>query len=240
MRSLAVGFALLAAGVGAYGLARETSLFAVREIAVEGARPELAERVRGALRPLLGSSLVAFHASDADRLLARIPDIAAVRYDRAFPHTLRVAVRQERAVAVLRQGSHAWLASGAGRALRPLARPYPALPRVWIPRAADVIAGERLTGPPAVALRALSSLARAPLPVPVRAVRAGEAELTVVLATGMEVRLGDAGDLALKLAVARRIVPRAGAARYLDVTTPERAVAGYGDQDSISNPQVED
>ncbi len=239
-RSLAAGLALLAAGLGAYAAARETSLFAVQEIAVESARPDLAARVRRALRPLLGSSLVAFEAGDADRLLARIPDIAAVRYDRDFPHTLRVAVRQERAVALLRQGSQAWLASAAGRALRLVHRPYPPLPRVWIPRSVDVISGERLTGPVALALRTLAPLVRAPFPVPVRAVRASETELTLVLATGTEVRLADGGDLALKLAVARTIVSQAGNARYIDVSTPERVVAGYGDQGAArSNPQVE-
>lgn len=227
LRSLATGLVLLALAAGAYVAARETSLFAVREIEVEGAPPQLAERVRRALRPLLGSSLAAFQPGDADRLLVGVPELAAVRYDRDFPHTLRVAVRVERAVALLRQGPHAWLASGAGRALRPVPRPFPALPRVWLSRSTDVISGERLAGPPATALRALAAVARAPLPVPVRAARASHTELTLVLATGMEVRLGDESYLPLKLAVARRVIPQAGTAGYVDVSVPERAVAGY-------------
>jgi len=229
-RSLVIGFALLAAGVGAYLAARETSLFAVQRIKVEGASPPLADRLRRALAPLLGSSLVSFSARDADRLLVAIPDIAAVGYDRDFPHTLRVVVRAERPVALLRRGSEAWLASAGGRALRRVdARPYPPLPRIWIPRAADVIVGERLSGPPAAALRAVAALGRLRFPVPVRAVRASEGELTLVLVSGLEVRLGDTADLALKLAVARRLVPRAEEALYVDVSVPERAVAGYTD-----------
>ena len=52
-----------------------------------------------------------------------------------------------------------------------------------------------------------------------------------------EVRLGDASDLALKLAVARRILPAlAGVGGYLDVSVPERPVAG---QDLNSQVEVE-
>ena len=59
--------------------------------------------------------------------------------------------------------------------------------------------------------------------------RATDKELTLVLRSGLELRLGDAGDLRLKLAVARRILLLQGAetsADYLDVTVPERPVVG--------------
>ena len=51
----------------------------------------------------------------------------------------------------------------------------------------------------------------------------------------MQVRLGDAGDLRLKLAIAKRILRVVGgtaATGYVDVSVPERPVAN-------SNPQVE-
>ena len=51
-----------------------------------------------------------------------------------------------------------------------------------------------------------------------------------MLGAGLEMRLGDAGDLRLKLAVARRILHADGAAGtahgYLDVSVPERPVLG--------------
>ena len=59
--------------------------------------------------------------------------------------------------------------------------------------------------------------------------RATDKELTLVLRSGLELRLGDAGDLRLKLAVARRILLLQGAetsADYIDVTVPERPVVG--------------
>ena len=47
-----------------------------------------------------------------------------------------------------------------------------------------------------------------------------------MLGGGLELRLGDGGDLRLKLAIARRILRRTGAASagggYLDVSVPER------------------
>ena len=49
-----------------------------------------------------------------------------------------------------------------------------------------------------------------------------------MLGGGLELRLGDGGDLRLKLAIARKILRRTGAAGvgggYLDVSVPERPV----------------
>jgi cell division protein FtsQ len=227
-RSILVGVALLAMAAGAYVLAREMSFFALRTIEVEGAPAPLAERVRVALEPLVGVSLVKFDQQDANRRLAPIAEIAAARYDRDFPNTLRVSVRVEEPVAVLRQGSSAWLVSASARILRGIdARPYPPLPRIWIPRSVDTTVGGTLSGPQARAVRSVSPLERIRFPVDVRSVRASDDELTFVLASGPEIRLGDAGDLALKLAVARRLLPRVPDASYIDVSVPERSVAGY-------------
>jgi hypothetical protein len=59
-------------------------------------------------------------------------------------------------------------------------------------------------------------------------VRERGSELTFVLRSGLEVRLGDLGDLRLKLAIARRILQAVGAdattTGYLDVSVPERPV----------------
>jgi predicted NUDIX family NTP pyrophosphohydrolase len=65
------------------------------------------------------------------------------------------------------------------------------------------------------------------LPRRVKAVRAVGEELTLVLRRGPEIRLGEATDLGLKVAVATavfRLVERG--ATYIDVSVPERPVAG--------------
>jgi cell division protein FtsQ len=233
VRSLLLGGVILLAAGTAYLAARETSLFAVRSIEVRGAPAELATRVRAALTPLVGSSLVVFDSGAASRRLATLPDVAAASFDRDFPHTLRVFVRAERAVAVARQGSDAWLVSARARVLRQLeAKPYPTLPRLWLPGSTDVAPGQTLAGSPAKAAGALGAAGSLSLPGAVRTVRADDSELTLVLASGLEVRLGDPSHLALKLAIARRIVPRARGACYVDVSVPGRSVAGYACQGS--------
>jgi hypothetical protein len=61
----------------------------------------------------------------------------------------------------------------------------------------------------------------------VKAIRIAHGELTVVLATGLELWLGDPTDVLLKLAVAARVLPHlSGGSAYLDVSVPERPVAG--------------
>ena len=63
--------------------------------------------------------------------------------------------------------------------------------------------------------------------------RAADHELTFLLASGLEVRLGDLTAIRLKLAVASRILPRLlaqGVYAYLDVSVPTRPVAGANSQ----------
>ncbi len=56
--------------------------------------------------------------------------------------------------------------------------------------------------------------------------RATTAELTLRLRSGLEVRLGDASDADLKLAVAARVIPLLEeGTRALDVSVPERPVS---------------
>ena len=75
-------------------------------------------RIRAALRTLRGRSLVRFDRNDAARRLATVAEVADARFDRDFPHTLKVRVRLERPVAVLRRGADAWLVSATARVLR--------------------------------------------------------------------------------------------------------------------------
>ena len=223
--------AIVAAGAGAYVLARETSLFAVRAIQVTGAGPEVGSHVQSALAPLLGASLVSLDRGEVRRRVLSLPDVAAVSVDRDFPHTLRLSVRPERPVAVARQGRLAWLVAADGRVVQELARPYPHLPRAWLPRVAQVSVGATLGGEPGAAIRAIAPLAALRFPAEVRSVAIDEGDLELRLSSGTIVRLGDSGDLRLKLAVAKRILPLVPGAAYVDVSVPERAVAD-------SNPQV--
>src|SRR5439155_12023523 len=221
---------LLAAGTGVYLAARQTSMFALDRIEVEGASPIVAREIRAALGPYVGRSLVRFDSDGAARRLSSVSEIADSHFDRAFPHTLRVRVRLEQPVAVLRQGSDAWLVSSSARVLRTLSRPYPRLPRIWIPRSAGVTVNSTLGGAGAKGVAALAPLRLLRVHPDVRQVRTGDGELTLVLASGTQLRLGDSGDLRLKLAIVKRLLPLTVGAQYVDVSVPERPVAGYNSQ----------
>jgi cell division protein FtsQ len=222
--------AFVGAGVGAYVLARQTSLFALNRIEVEGAPPGVAAEIRSTLATYQGESLVRFDARRASRMLSSVAEVADARFDRAFPHTLRIRVRLERPVAVLRQGVNAWLVSASARVLRKLERPYPRLPRIWVARSVDITVNSTLAGPGARGVAAVAPLGPLRVGADVRQVLTADRELTLVLGSGTELRLGDSGDIRLKLSIAKQLIPLTPGAAYVDVSVPERPVAGYNSQ----------
>lgn len=232
-RSLAVGVGLLAIAIGGYAALRASSAFAVTHIEVQGAAPGIRAQVRQAAESTRGTSLLALDAAALERHVEALPSIVSMRYDRAFPHTLRITVVAERPVAVLHRGREAWLVSARGRVITHLRRGAEAgLPRVWVPTTAPVSVGAIL--PPAHGLVAAAALALAArLPARVETASFVHGELTFHLRSGLELRLGQPTDLRLKLAIARRaLVVAPVGTTYLDVSLPQRPVAGS------ANPQV--
>jgi cell division protein FtsQ len=226
-RSLLVGFGLLAVALGAYAVARETAMFSVDKVVVDGAPPKIAKQARDAAAPLLGTSLLALDGAALERRLEALPTIVSIRYDRAFPHTLRLAVVPEEPVAVLRRGKEGWLVSARGRVIvRVVPRREPSYPRIWVSRATEVEPGEFLAAAAGgLTARTLALAARFPAHISAASLRRDQ--LVFRLRSGLELRLGEPTDVRLKLAIARRAlraVP-AGTA-YLDVSVPGRPVAG--------------
>jgi hypothetical protein len=115
--------------------------------------------------------------------------------------------------------------------LRSLARGTDrALPRIWLPRSADVQVGATVApdeGGDAAA--ALAVARRVGFRGHVRDVSRTDGSLVFALRSGLQLRLGDEQDLALKLTVAARILPLIRGATYLDVSLPARSVAGTQD-----------
>lgn len=236
LRSLLVGLAVFAVAVGGYLAARDTSLFAVQTVVVRGAAPAVRAQVRAALRPVVGTSLLGVDGSVVARRLAGVSWVSSSSFDRSFPHTLVVTVKPERPVAVLRRGADSWLVSARGRVLQTLPRHSRLdLPRIWVPHTASVGVGATLGNDDGGRdARALAPLALVRFPEHVASVDATDDQLTFVLRSGLALRLGDSGDLRLKLAIARRVLPMLGSpgpGAYLDVSVPQRPVAD-------PNPQV--
>jgi cell division protein FtsQ len=232
-RSLLTTFALLVVAIAGYFVARDTSVFAVTSIEVEGAPPAVARQVRQALRADLGTSLLRLDLNDARRRVAAVPTVATASFDRAFPHTLRITVAPEHPVAVIRQGASSWLVSSRGRLMASLALgARRRLPRIWVARSAAAL---RVGGSAPAGLRgilaAVTPLGSAGFPARVASATATNGELTLVLRSGIELRLGAATEIPLKLAVAAKVLPLVGGdTRYVDVSVPERPVAGTIDR----------
>jgi cell division septal protein FtsQ len=231
--------ALLAIAAGVYGLARETSMFAVETIDVRGASPALADDVRAALISYEGRSLVALDGDSVEQQVDGLPAVRASVVDRAFPHTLSIRVVPELPVAVLRRGVDSWLVSVRGRVIGAIERGrHRGLPRIWLPARTEIEVGALLADDPGgLAARSLAAFVGSGFTNRIAFVRALDGEITLGLRGGLEIQLGAPVDLRLKVAIAHGLLPTlalpsAGGPDYLDLAVPERPVAGR-------NPQLE-
>jgi cell division septal protein FtsQ len=226
-RATAITLAVVALAAGMYLIARGTSLFAVEALDVRGASADVAGQVRAALADFKGSNLVTLDGAAVERRLQALPVVAAARYDRDFPHTLRIFVKPERPVAVVRKGADSWLLSARARVISSLrVGEASRLPRIWVPGRLPVSAGGTLGGDPRRAVAAAAPLARSLLNGRVAFVRATPHQLILGLRSGLQLRLGDAHNLPLKLAIGARIAASADHLRgYVDLTVPDRPVS---------------
>ena len=236
-RVLLLAFAALAGTLLALVVARETSLFGVSSIEVTGGSRGVARQVERALESRKGSSLVGLDLDAARSDVLSLSTVAGVSFDRAFPHTLRVVIDPERPVAVARQGSNAYVLSERGRVMaRVDRRAKPGLARMWVAKGVTLEKGAIVDGDLRIAVVAVTPLAGAHFPGRVVSLTTADDQLTLRLRSGLELRLGGLRDVGLKLAVAARVIPRLPeGAGYLDVSVPDRPVAGPASLD----PQVE-
>ncbi|HLY86560.1 MAG TPA: FtsQ-type POTRA domain-containing protein [Gaiellaceae bacterium] len=236
-RSLVIGSALAALALCGYAIARETSLFAIDRIDVQGGSPRIAAQVRQALASLVGKPLVGLDGSAVVRDVDALPTVVRASYDRAFPHTLRVTIVPERPAAVLRSGARSWLVSIRGRVMQPLSPTAdPRLPRVWVSGRTAVGVGAILAAAQArVAVRAVG-LAGA-FGSRIGTATYADGALVFHLRSGLELLLGSPNDVKLKVAVAARalaMVP--SGSTFLDVSVPGRTVSGIGSP-GVPTPQ---
>lgn len=226
-----LGLVALATGL-LYLAARQTSLFALRDIQVRGAPDSVSASVREALDRFVGHSLVGLSRARLETAIEALPTVVSATVDRNYPHTVRVAVRTERPVAVVRQADDAWLVSARGRIMQHLEPgDLTSLPRVWLARSVQGLEAGAfvLSDQGGDAVRALARLPR-PFPVPVESASGTSDAVVIVLRGKMEVRLGEAENLRLKLRVAAAVLrslspDERGALEYLDVSLPTRPVA---------------
>ena len=233
-RSLLLWFGVLGGVLLALVVARETPLFGVRAIEVTGAPPGVQRQVERALQDRRGESLVGLDLDAAQTDITTLSTVAAVSFDRAYPHTLRVTVVPERPVAVVRQGAAAFVVSDRGRVIASVPRTKrPELARIWVARDVSLEPGAIVDGDLRIAVGAVAPLAGVRFPGRVVSVATEEEQLTLRLGSGLELRLGEPTHVDLKLAVAGRVLPLLPVGSgYLDLSVPDRPVAGPPTLDS--------
>jgi len=234
-RAALIGACLVAALGLLYLGARETPVFALRTVEVEGAPASVRQEILQSLEETRGTSLVSLDGDAVVRRLEALPSVQSVTYDRAFPHALRLVVMPEKPVAVVNQASNLWIVSMRGRVIGGTSvAEAPDLPRIRYVPAAPLVPGHFVADEGTKTVLAALSEAPKRMPLPVHSARLEDGELTLVLAgeggTRPLLLLGEPVDVRTKLRVAALVLRNLGyeeraALTYLDVALPDRPVA---------------
>jgi cell division protein FtsQ len=229
----AIAIVLLPLG---YWLLENSSVFAASQVSVTGATPRVDALVRTAVaHDVAGRSLLRVDASSLAAELEAIPDVRAARVDRAFPHTVAVSIVMERPAALVHAGKASYIVAVDGRVLRAATKASDTMPRLVLPPSSQPVAGHSVdSAEMRSALRVLAvashrfprSIAR------LKKVVASPGGVVAVFGHGLQVRLGTAASLDLKLHVAARVLVRMGdsirhSVAYVDVSAPARPAIGY-------------
>jgi len=223
-QAFAAGLAVAVAG-GGFLLARDSSLFAVRDVRMTGVTGPAAPRMAAALEAA-ARKMTTLHVDGGAlrRSVATFPQVRDLRVSAEGRNGLRVDVVQYRPVGAVSAGGRRVPVAADGTLLHGLA-PAPDLATVPIEGG---VAGRRLTSP--AGLQAVAVLDAAPpaLRTRIGRVTAGARGLGVSLRKGPDVYFGSRARLAAKWAAAAGVLadPDARGARYLDVRVPERPAAG--------------
>ena len=216
-----VAGALLIALAGAFLAVRDSSMVAVKHVAVQGASGPDAPKVEAALRTV-ARDMTTLNA-DAGRLrqaVAQYPTVDDVALDRDLPDGLTITVLERRPVGLIDDGGREIPVTADGRLLRG-ATPPQDLPTLQTKGTVEEPEGQRLLALLAAAPDALRRKAR-------RARITREHGLTIEMRAGPDVYFGTPTDLRAKWTAASRVLadPTAEGATYVDVRVPERAAAG--------------
>lgn len=219
-----IAMPLLGAG---WLLLRHSSLVAVEHVRITGAHGPEAHAIETALREAAkGMSTLDAKPAELRAAVARFPAVSAVSESTSFPHSMRIVVTQQPAVAALLVGGTRTAISAQGTVLG-TALLSPSLPTV----ADDVAPGPGTKVENSLVLAALEVLGAAPPALDRLAAKAyfGPRGLTVQMRNGLLVYFGDARRPHAKwLSLASVLADKASAgATYVDVRLPGRPAAGF-------------
>lgn len=229
-RTLAALLAALVLAIAGWFWLRDSSLVAVRHVEVTGVGGTQGVAVRGALEDA-AQSMTTLHVRRGalDAAVAPYSIVKRLEVSTGFPHTMRIHVVTNVAVAAVAADGRRIAVTGDGTLLRDVT-PAAGLPTVPLRTPPG---GARLTG--GVALAAVAALGAAPeaLRTRVGGIRHTAAHgFAIQLDHGPVLWFGDGARLAAKWAAAAAVLadPASAGASAIDVTVPEHpAVAGLPD-----------
>ncbi len=205
---------------------RDSSLVAVRQVEVTGVDGSEATGVREALDEA-GRSMTTLHVrrSALETAVAPYSVVKDIDVSTGFPHTLKIHVVTNVAVAAISLAGHRIPVTSDGTLLRDL----PAASTLATVPLSTPPAGQRLTEPDALAAVAALAAAPASLRSHISTVQTTKTEgLTVQIANGPAIWLGTRERLRAKWAAAAAVLadPGSAGATYVDVTAPEQPAVG--------------
>ena len=232
---LIAAFALvLAVLAGGWLWLRDSSLVGVRRVTITGVSGPDAGRIRGALA-LAARNMTTLDVKNAElnTAVAPYPVVKSISVSTQFPHGMRIRVTEEIPVGEIMVGGRTVAVASDGVLLHDAA-PTSQLPTISLRSAPG---GNRITERDGLQLVAL--LAAAPYQLLGHLAEASSSSahgLVAQLRNGPNIYFGDAGQLGAKWAAATAVLANSGSdgAQYVDVTDPQRPVAGV----STSSPSA--
>jgi hypothetical protein len=234
LRALVGLLAVVAAVAGCIGLLH-SPLLRVRDVVVRGNSHTPRERVivaAGLSGPGNTTLMINAGPERAERAVEALPWVATVSFNRHWPWTVDITVKERSPVALIVSGGAVEEVDGTGRVLGvvPPHEPPPSLPVVLGVQGAQP--GSDVSPAPGLARAELEGLLAAAGATP-PALAEHRLQLAYSARSGLVahvgagpalVLLGDASGLATKLAVLEELVSRVGLAGYaqVDLTVPER------------------
>ena len=205
---------------------RDSSLVAVSDVHVSGLSTKDGPRIRATLAAA-AEDMTTLHirVDELEDIARQFPVVNSIEVERDFPHGLRIAVTERRAVAQVSVEDVPVPVAADGTLLSGLQAPegLPLL-RMEKPVSDGRVADERV-------LRALVVAGAAPPEFTQKIARVSEGPeygVAIELRDGPEIYFGDADRADAKWTAATRVLadPSARGATYVDVRLPERPVAG--------------
>jgi cell division protein FtsQ len=229
----------LAAGVVELGYVwlKGSSVFVLRSVAVRGGTESDRVAVRDAVaRAAAGDSLLSLSASHIAKEIEAVPTIHVASVDRDFPHTLRIRIVPEQAVAIAK-GTKRWreyrsVVAASGRVLRVLTADErtPRLPSIWVDEH-PVTGGQFRSSVNLGMLEALAARPRGFHGSVANVQFYAQTGIVMQLSGGLKLRLGPPLDLQRKLLSAAWVLRR-----YR--TKADRGTLVYADVSAPDNPAV--